>query len=134
VALSQAGETPALHRIILGVTDPALQVMHVNDDPLDFRRENLVVRTHSEKLAASRKTTSVKGKPCTSRFKGVCWDRRRGKWLAQIKREGKGRQLGRFDDEVAAAEAYDEAARAMWGEHARVNFPDGIDAALARAA
>lgn len=133
VALSQAGETPALHRLIVGIADPALHVMHLNDDPLDCRRSNLVVRTLSEKVGANRKMTSSKGKPCTSRFKGVSWDRRRGKWVAQIRREGK-RHLGRFDDELAAAEAYDEAARAVWGEHARLNFPDGIDAALARAA
>jgi hypothetical protein len=103
--------------------------MHRNDDPLDCRRENLVVRTHSEKGAAARKRNSVNGQPCTSKFKGVSWDKRRGKWLAQIKRDGK-RYLGRFDDELAAAQAYDEAARETWGEHARLNFLDGVDAWL----
>ena len=67
--------------------------------------------------------------PCTSKFKGVCWDKRRGRWVAQCKRDGKS-YLGRFDDELAAAEAYDEAARETWGEHARLNFPDGVDAFL----
>ena len=45
--------------------------------------------------------------------------------------KGRARQrLGAFDDEIAAAEAYDEAARELFGEHARLNFPDGIDAWL----
>jgi hypothetical protein len=43
------------------------------------------------------------------------------------------RYIGRFDDELAAAEAYDEAARDVFGEHAYLNFPDGIDGALQRA-
>ena len=44
--------------------------------------------------------------------------------------DGKNRSLGRFRDELAAAEAYDEAARELFGEYARLNFPDGVDAAL----
>ena len=48
--------------------------------------------------------------------------------------DGKNRCLGRFRDEIAAAEAYDEAARELFGEHARPNFPDGIDARLEREA
>jgi hypothetical protein len=39
-------------------------------------------------------------------------------------------RLGRFRDELAAAEAYDEAARELFGEYARLNFPDGVDAWL----
>jgi hypothetical protein len=130
VAMSHSGETTALHRIILGITDPEATVMHVNDDPLDCRRENLVVRTHSEKMAAARKMRTFRGRPCTSRFKGVCWDEKRGKWVAQIKASGRHRLIGRFDDEIAAAQARDEAAREAWGEHARLNFPDGVDAWL----
>jgi predicted site-specific integrase-resolvase len=119
----------ARHRILLGVTEAELDVMHRNGDPLDCRRENLVVRTHSEKGAAARKRESVNGRPCTSGFKGVSWDKSKGKWVVQVKRDGK-RFLGRFDDELAAAQAYDEAARETWGEHARLNFPDGVDAWL----
>ena len=40
------------------------------------------------------------------------------------------RRLGSFHDEIAAAQAYDEAARDLFGEHARLNFPNGIDAWL----
>jgi hypothetical protein len=50
--------------------------------------------------------------------------------VTQINVEGIHRWIGRCRDEIAAAEAYDEAARAAWGEHARLNFPDGIDPAL----
>jgi len=71
-----------------------------------------------------------KGKPTSSRFKGVSWAKVRERWVVTIKHGGVTRQLGRFRDEIAAAQRYDEAARELHGEHARLNFPDGIDAWL----
>jgi hypothetical protein len=34
------------------------------------------------------------------------------------------RYIGRFDDEIEAARAYDEAVRSYHGEYAHLNFPD----------
>jgi hypothetical protein len=117
-----------LRRVILGVTDPKAHIGHANDDPLDCRRENLVVRTVSQRGAHMRKRANIAGRAPTSRFKGVYWETYTKKWRAAIKANGKSRRLGRFGDEVAAAVAYDEAARQWFGEHARLNFPDGVDA------
>jgi hypothetical protein len=61
----------------------------------------------------------------------VCWDKSRGRWSAHVAKDGVTRYPGRFRDELAAAEAYDEAARAPFGAHARLNVPDGVDAAPA---
>ena len=128
------GGTTRLRQLIMGISGTEMRVGHLNGDPLDCRRANLVVRTASESGAAMRKAKAFRGQPCSSRFKGVCWDRRREKWSAYIKKDRVMRNLGQFRDEIAAAQAYDEAARELFGEHARVNFPDGIDAALARPA
>ena len=38
--------------------------------------------------------------------------------------------IGLHFREIAAAQKYDQAARELFGEHARPNFPDGIDAWL----
>jgi hypothetical protein len=72
----------------------------------------------------------VAGRRTTSRFKGVYWKWEMKRWCARIRWEGKTRSLGNFRDEIAAAQAYDEAARQWFGEHAWLNFPDGVDAWL----
>jgi predicted site-specific integrase-resolvase len=130
---NRVGES-SLHHLIMGVQGRVngqdVLVSHRNGDPLDCRRANLIVRTRSESGANMRKARSFCGRPCTSRFKGVCWAKGREKWVAYIKKDQVSRTLGRFHDELAAAQAYDEAASELFGEHARLNFPDGLDAWL----
>jgi hypothetical protein len=125
-------ENLRLHYVVMGMAADYrnLHLGHRNDDPLDCRRANLVVRTLTDTAAHKRKQATIGGRPCTSRFKGVCWETRRGRWLATISKDRVQRRLGSFRDEVAAAQAYDEAARELFGEHARLNFPDGVDARL----
>jgi hypothetical protein len=122
-----------LHHAILGAAraEPGMCVGHRNGDPLDCRRANLVWRTLSERNAAMAKVKLIRGQPPSSRFKGVSWHTKDEVWRAAIKLQGVSRRLGSFRDEIAAAEAYDEAARELFGEHARLNFPDGVDARLA---
>jgi hypothetical protein len=55
----------------------------------------------------------------------VSWNKRRKKWFAYIKKDGKEFNLGGFDDEVEAAKAYDEAAKRLHGEFAQLNFSAG---------
>jgi hypothetical protein len=114
-----------LHYVVMGIaSDKDIHVGHRNDDPLDCRRENLVVRTLTETAANKRKQATFCGRPCTSRFKGVCMPRKSKRWVVRIKKERITHKVGTFDDEIAAALAYDEAARELFGEHARLNFPD----------
>jgi hypothetical protein len=72
------------------------------------------------------------GQQPTSRFKGVCWSK--GRWKAGIQKDKQAYKLGYFEDEIAAAQAYDEKAIELYGEFARINFPDGVDARLEREA
>jgi hypothetical protein len=119
-----------LRRLILGVTDANVNVRHLNGDALDCRRANLVVRTIQQRTRNMRKAAAINGRPPTSRFKGVHWSNDRKAWRAAIHIGTKKRYLGAYTDEIAAAVAYDEAARQWFGEHARLNFPDGVDAWL----
>ncbi len=42
--------------------------------------------------------------------------------MATICHQGKKKYLGLYDDEIEAAEAYDDAAKDLFGEYACVNF------------
>ena len=108
-----------LHREILGC--PAgLFVDHINGDGLDNRRDNLRVCTKKENQRNLRMSAKKQGVP----FKGV--DRAMsGKFRARIWADGKSRHLGCFTTVVEAALAYDHAAKQMFGEFARLNFPNG---------
>jgi hypothetical protein len=127
-------QKPPLHQVIMGVSGPEQRVAHLNGDPLDCRRENLVVRTRAQERAAAGKLEAVLGEPTSSQFKGVRWTDEGRKWQAQIKVGGKHRLLGRFRSEIDAALAYDAAARQLHGEHARLNLPDVAEVQRLRAA
>jgi hypothetical protein len=120
----------ALRRVILGMMDKDRQVGHVNGDPMDCRRVNLFERSIAQRVQGNQKIRERRGQPCSSRFKGVCWETQTKSWRAKIEIDGKRHSLGRFGDEIAAAQAYDEAARQAWGEYAWLNFPHGVDAWL----
>ncbi len=110
-----------LHRLILN-TDPGLLVDHKNGDSLDNRRTNLRPATHSQNACNRPKTKSK----TSSRFIGIYHDKRRGTWVARIYANGKKLFLGSFDNEIAAARAYDAAAKKYHGEFSRLNFPNDV--------
>ena len=60
----------------------------------------------------------------TSMYRGVS-KRTSGRWTARMKQDGKDMVIGRFDTELAAAQAYDTARLKYGGRHATMalNFP-----------
>lgn len=62
------------------------------------------------------------GRERTSKFRGVCWDERQERWESRIIVNGKKVFIGRFDSELDAARAYDEAAAQLRGGRGRANL------------
>jgi len=60
-----------------------------------------------------------------SGFKGVYWNKRIGKWHAQI-HSGKKQHLGFYATAEDAAKAYDRADKQHFGEFAYLNFPGEV--------
>jgi hypothetical protein len=111
------GGTVYLHRLLL-LPEPDLEVDHVNGNGLDNRRANLRVATPSQNKS---NRATIGG---TSAYKGVSLSpetRRRKRWRARIMAGRREVHLGRFLTEAEAALAYNEAARAIFGEFAVLN-------------
>lgn len=88
---------------------------HINRDPHDNRIENLREATPSQNAQNRRSAESS-----SSEYLGVC--EVKGKWRAQIKIGEQTVYLGQFDDEQAAAIAYDCAAITNHREFANPNI------------
>mmetsp|Transcript_25523 Transcript_25523/g.55548 ORF Transcript_25523/g.55548 Transcript_25523/m.55548 type:complete len:630 (-) Transcript_25523:1007-2896(-) len=61
-------------------------------------------------------------KPLTSKFRGVCWNKKNKRWQAAINSSGKYLYLGSYDTEEEAARVFDKAAVRIRGQKARLNF------------
>lgn len=111
------GKLTRMHRMIMNVDDRRIDVDHreiAHLPYIDNRRSNLRIATRSQNNANSRKRTGT-----TSKFKGVYFHSRWGKWTAEIKAYKKRTYLGCFTTEQAAHQAYLAAAREAFGEYAR---------------
>lgn len=112
-----------VHRIIyclLQGRDPGLfSVDHADNEP--SKNINLRLVTHKQNHANRKPDLHFKGSSTSSEFKGVGWDKRRKKWIAVIKVDGKKKFIGYFKDEFKAALAYNQRAQEEWGEFAYLN-------------
>lgn len=93
---------------------PAQSIDHINGETADNRLANLRLASQAENLANKRKQINNK-----SGFKGVCLDKRRGKYKAEIQKGESKKFLGYFTDPADAHRAYAEAAEKIHGEFAR---------------
>lgn len=114
----------AMHRYILSISDSKIHVDHKDMNGLNNQRDNLRIANRSQN-GANRKST---GK--TSKYLGVyLWIDKKAKpgnerkFTVRIRHNGIQSHLGRFNSEIEAAKAYDEAAKKIHGEFANLNFP-----------
>jgi len=112
-------KTEYMHKTVVGET--ILSVDHINGDKLDNRKQNLRICSHSENTKNRSKSVNK-----SSKYKGVNFDSKSGKWRARIKVEYKETHLGFFVEEKQAAMAYDKAALQYFGKYAKLNFKESL--------
>ncbi len=105
-----------LHRFIMNPPSD-MCVHHANGDPLDNRRDNLVVCTKAENNRGFRRKSLGK----SSRYRVVCWSKEKLKWKAYIEFDGRLKNIGMYATEEAAAAAYNGWASLVFGEFAHLN-------------
>ncbi|MCK5127232.1 MAG: hypothetical protein KAR42_13340 [candidate division Zixibacteria bacterium] len=112
--------TISMHRQILNAPK-GMQVDHRNHNGLNNQRHNIrictLVQNHHNRQPIKK----------TSVYKGVCWDKIRKKWTAQIHMKRKKKHLGFFVNEVEAANMYDVMAKKLFGEFAYLNFSKCVE-------
>ncbi len=102
-----------MHRVVMGVTDPNVEVDHVFGNKLDNRKGQLRVATRSQnKLNRPAPSNNTSG------HKGVWLHKANMRWRAEISCRGKTYRLGYFDTPEEAAAAYAAKATELAGEFA----------------
>jgi hypothetical protein len=127
VARIENGKRIYMHRQIMNPPKGKV-VDHISGNRMDNIRANLHVCSPAEN---NRNQTKRRGS--SSQYLGLYFNRERRKWHARIGVNGKQESIGYFDNELDAARAYDAKAVEVYGEFARLNFPDDRPPVVARA-
>lgn len=111
-----------MHRLIMGVTDPKINIDHIKaNNTLDNRKSNLRQATAIQNSTNKRAFGECK-------YLGVHINKStvNGRdyhyFFASIRVNGKPKFIGSFKNEILAATAYDKAALKYHGEFANPNF------------
>lgn len=98
---------------------PKHQIDHKNVDRLDNRWGNLREATY----LTNNQNVKLKSHNTTG-VKGVSFCKATGRYYTYINAEKKRHFLGYYDSADEAGRVYDEAAKRLHGEFARLNFPE----------
>ena len=110
-----------MHREIMDCPE-GFEVDHINGDRLDNRKSNLRICSRDSNCKNLKKP-----KTNTSGFKGVSFDKRRGKFRAYITINNKQKWLGYFELAKDAALEYNKAAKEFYKEFANLNELESED-------
>jgi AP2 domain len=80
-------------------------------------------RQHGASVTPPNVDEHARAAMLSSRYTGVCWNKKNKRWQASINSGGKYLYLGSFTNESDAARMYDQAALKLRGLKTRTNFP-----------
>jgi hypothetical protein len=113
----------SMHRFILHLSKGDAGIGdHKDRNGLHNWKDNLRIVTPNLNVVNGRRLSNN-----TSGFRGVVWSKKKRKWEAGIRSDYKLKFLGYFSDKTQAARAYDREAVRIWGNHAVLNFPEGVE-------
>jgi hypothetical protein len=115
----RGSHTIQMQRLILNAPKNKI-IDHINHNGMDNRKANLRFVTTAQNIWNTRKRSGI----YTSKYKGVSFHKRDRIWQAYIFCDGRSSFIGNFKDEQAAARAYDEKAKELFGKYAVLNFPE----------
>lgn len=111
----------SMARTIVGLShNDERQVDHVNGNRMDNRRDNLRICTPQENVWNMKKF--LRKKQSSVLYKGVYLKPETGLWRARVRYNGKDIHCGYWNTEEEAAKAYDQKAKELFGEFAKLNF------------
>jgi hypothetical protein len=128
------GETVWVHRYVweqhYGAIPENIEIHHINEDKSDNRIENLKAlnkidhfklhHTKEDRKLANHKYPLRKDN--SSGYKGITFNKKLNKWIAQISDNAIRIHLGCFMTAEDAARAYDKKAKELWGDEAYQNI------------
>lgn len=113
--------TIQMHRVVINAQQ-GQEVDHLNGNGLHNYKGNLRFCNRSQNNANRKKRCT-----CSSKYKGVYWNKIIGKWCVRIKHNQKSIWLGYYDNEIEVAQRYDYKAKELVGEFACTNFKENCN-------
>jgi hypothetical protein len=104
-----------MHRHIVDAAPDDI-IDHINGNREDNRTENLRKSTFTYNNHNRKKSDAA-----TSKYHGVCFNKKQNKWRVEIRKDNVRYNVGSFNDENEAALAYNEKARELYGNFAVLN-------------
>ena len=97
-------------------------VDHHDQDRTNDSIDNLQSKTKHENRDNTRKRSR-----CSSRYKGVSWDKKSYKWMSKMRANNETHHCGRYDDEIEAAQEYDKMYWQVKKSILGMNFPELLE-------